>query len=94
MKSPFGRGPTTLFLGDFITTMVRPWLLTTYKPWDDIPAVWLGVFAQTFRGKKGCLHPLKLTANAPENRRKPKRTRSYCNHPFSGANCYFQGGYN
>ena len=37
-----------------------------------------GAYAQT-------IHSLKLTANAPENRPKPKRKRSYSNHPFSGA---------
>ena len=35
---------------------------------------------------------LKLTANAPENRPGPKRKRSYSNHPFPGASCWFQGG--
>ena len=36
---------------------------------------------------------LKLTAKAPENRPKPNRKGSSSNHPFSGANCSFQGGY-
>ena len=31
---PFGRDPTTRFLGD----LQSPWLLTTYKSWDDPPS--------------------------------------------------------
>ena len=38
------------------------------------------------------LHSVKLTANAPENRPKPKRNRSYSNHPFSGANLLLVSG--
>jgi len=38
------------------------------------------------------LHSLKLTANAPENRVSPKGNQS-SKHPFSGANCWFQGDY-
>ena len=33
MKRPFVRGPTTPGLGD----LRSPWLLTTYKSWDDPP---------------------------------------------------------
>ncbi len=39
------------------------------------------------------LHPLKLAANAPENRpKRPKRKRSYSKHPFSGANLLLVSG--
>ena len=37
------------------------------------------------------LHSLKLTANAPENRPKPKRKGSYSNHPSSGAKMLVSG---
>ena len=30
------------------------------------------------------IHPLKITAKAPENRQNPKRKQSYSNHPFQG----------
>ena len=33
-----------------------------------------------------CIHSLKLTAKAPENRPSQKETRKYSKHPFSGAN--------
>ena len=48
-------------------------------------------------GAFGCtlthqVHSLKLTANAPENRSKPKRKGLFSNHPFSGAYVSFREG--
>ena len=40
---PFGRGPTTL------KELRSPWLLTTYKSWDDPPSTGLKVRVKKLR---------------------------------------------
>ena len=61
------------------------------KPMTDPMGTMPGIFKYLLIYHKNQLPSLKLTANAPENRPKPKRKGSSSNYHFSGENSLLEG---